>query len=847
MTIKIFSLLILTLVSYNLILGIPIYDGYEINNTNSYEINNINKLNEYTSECTVLLRKNGDFPLSNNEKQIYLYGNGIRNTIKGGTGSGEVNSRSFDTIEKAFIKGGYEILTTNFLNEYDKVYEQAKKDFKNKLQRESIFHPISSIINNIGVIMPEPEYDIPFDKEGDIAIYVLSRISGEGSDRKNIKGDVQLTSTERRIISALSYGYKKFMLVLNTGGPVDLSGLDSVQNILILSQLGVNTSKTLVDIISGNKYPSGKLTTTWSKFEDYPVIGDFGNESDTNYKEGIYVGYRYFDTLNVDVMFPFGFGLGYTDFEYDIMSANLIGEEFSVETSVKNIGNFKGKEVLELYLTKPNTYLDEPYQILVNFSKSKELNPYEEDIIKMNFKLSDFASYDTQNENYILDEGSYIVRVGNSSRNTKICGVIQIGTRISVKRVKNKLGNPGFEDFVSKSIRKEENLINVPKFILDASSIQEKVINYDKTYEISEEVKALSNEDKAKLVIGSFNSNGGLTSVIGSASSTIAGAAGETAKIGNLKPVIMADGPAGLRLAKDYYIDKDGAHSLEGSIPSSVQENLPGAAKLVLNVVAPKPDKNAEILHQYTTAIPIGTAIAQSWNREFAEVCGDVVGTEMEIFHVHLWLAPALNIHRSILCGRNYEYFSEDPFISGAFAASITNGVQRHNNAFVTIKHYAANNQETNRYLNSSNVSERAMREIYLKGFEICLNQSKPKSVMTSYNLLNGIHTSESKALNNDILRNEFNFDGIIMTDWIVGMTFMKKDKYPEPTPYKVIQATGDIYMPGSKDDYNNILDALKKNTLSIEELEISATRIYNLAKEIEFSSTNNYQLNNFM
>jgi len=832
---KLFNIFILAVISLSITFAIPVNEVNQNDEANEYEINHVKILDEYLSECTVLLRKNGDFPLNAGEKQIYLYGNGIRRTIKGGTGSGEVNSRSVDTIEEAFIKGGFKILSNKFLDEYDKVYEKAKKDFKRNLQFEFLKRPISSIIENIGIIMPEPEFNISFDKEGDVAIYVLSRISGEGTDRKNIKGDVQLTDSERKTILALAKGYKKFMLVLNTGGPVDLSGLDAVPNILILSQLGVNTSKTLVDIVSGEKYPSGKLTTTWTKFEDYPTIGNFGAESDTNYKEGIYVGYRYFDTENVDVMFPFGYGLGYTDFEYDILSASLVGEKFEVEASVKNVGSHKGKEVLELYLSKPGTTLDEPYQILVNFGKSKELKPAEEEILKLSFNLSDFASYDEKSESYILDKGSYVVRLGNSSRNTKPCGEIKVESKISVKRVKNKFGDPGFKDYVSKATKKTEDLTAVQKFVLDPTSIKEEVVSYNKKFEISEKVKALSKEDKAKLVIGSFNPNGGLVSVVGSASTSAAGAAGETAKIeGVVNPVIMADGPAGLRLAKDYYVDKDGAHSLEGSIPASVQENLPDLVKFILGIVTPKPSKDAVILHQYTTAIPIGTAIAQSWNRKFAEVCGDVVAEEMKIFNIHLWLAPALNIHRNILCGRNYEYFSEDPFVSGAFAASITNGVQRHKNTFVTIKHFAANNQETNRYLSSSNVSERALREIYLKGFEICFQQSKPKTVMTSYNLLNGVHTSESKALNIDILRNEFDFDGVVMTDWIVAMSLMKKDKYPEPTPYKVIQATGDIYMPGSKDDYNNILDALKKKQLTMEELEISATRIYKLAMEIE-------------
>ena len=794
---------------------------------NPYEIEHINTLDNYLSECTVLLRKNGDFPIGDTIKKIHLYGNGVRKTIKGGTGSGDVNSRSFDTIEQAFTKAGFEILTKDFLDKYDKVYDEAKVEFKDKLLKENPDNPMA----NMGVVMPEPEYDLPYDKEGDLALYVLARISGEGSDRKPVKGDVYLTDTERKMILDLAKGFKKFMLVLNTGGAVDLSGLDEVENILILSQLGVNTSKTLVDIITGKKYPSGKLTTTWTKFEDYPSNDNFGDNDDTDYKEGVYVGYRYFDTLDVDVMYPFGFGLGYTDFKFDIKSAKLSGEKFEVKASVTNIGKYKGKEVLELYLSKPGTTIDEAYQILVNFAKSKELSPNKKDDLKLSFKLSDFASYDSKTATYFLDKGDYVVRIGNSSRNTKPCGIIKVDKRINVRKVENKMGKPEFKDLVPENKRKQEDLSKVNVFPLKANAIKQQVIKYNnKKYEISDAVKALSDEEKAKLVIGAFQD--GPASIIGAASITAAGAAGETARVADLKPVVMADGPAGLRLAKDYFIDEYGAHSTEGSFPPSMLEFFPEETRAYLESLSPKPPKNAKIYHQYTTAIPIGTAIAQSWNSKFAELCGDIVGSEMEIFKIQLWLAPALNIHRNILCGRNFEYYSEDPLISGAFASSITKSVQKHNNTFVTIKHFAANNQETNRYLNSSNVSERALREIYLKGFEIAIKNSHPKAIMTSYNLINGIHTSESKELTSDILRNELGFDGIVMTDWVMNMS--GDNKYPNPTAYKVIKATGDIYMPGSKADYENILNALKEGSLSMEELEISASRIYNLAKEFE-------------
>jgi len=299
----------------------------------------------------------------------------------------------------------------------------------------------------------------------------------------------------------------------------------------------------------------------------------------------------------------------------------------------------------------------------------------------------------------------------------------------------------------------------------------------------------------------------------------------------------MADGPAGLRLAKDYYLDQNGgAHSTEGGLPASMVENFPGIVRFTLKMLTPKPDKTATISHQYTTAIPIGTALAQSWNCELAQCCGDIVGDEMERFGVHLWLAPALNIHRSILCGRNFEYFSEDPWISGMMAASITQGVQKHKHTYTTVKHFAANNQEQNRFLNSSNVSERALREIYLKGFEVCIKKCKPGALMSSYNLINGIHTNESHELITDILRNEFGYDGVVMTDWIIamGMSGNKNSKYKIPTAGKVIQAGGDIFMPGDRGDYDDILKALDQGTLTKEALESAATRIYQLAKSIE-------------
>jgi len=620
------------------------------------------------------------------------------------------------------------------------------------------------------------------------------------------------------------------MLVLNTGGPVDLSGLDEVKNILVLSQLGGNTSKALLDLVTGVKYPSGKLATTWTKYEDY--FANIGNLTDTDYAEGVYVGYRYFDSADVDVLFPFGHGLGYTDFKIKYSKVSLIGDKVRINASVQNVGKFKGKEVLELYLSKPNTKaLDEPYQILVNFAKTKELKPRKKENLKLEFKLSDFASYDTKKQAYVLEAGSYIVRIGNSSRNTVPCAVIDVPSRVIVKKVHNQLPNPGFKDKTFHS-KKRDNLRGVKRFVLNVRNIKTEVIDYETPYEIDETIKSLTTEEKVKFVIGAHSPE-----PFGSYIYTVAGASGELYKFKDLKPVVLADGPAGIGISRDYYLDEFGnPQSTKGVFSPDTLNIIPDDARPALEFLFPHVPEGVKLLHQYTTAIPIGTALAQTWNIEFAKQIGDIIGSEMNLFDIHLWLAPALNIHRSILNGRNFEYYSEDPYISGMIASYVTKGVQNHKNAYVTLKHYVANNKETNRSFNSSNMSERAFREIYLKGYELTIKNANPGAIMSSYNLINGEHVNQHVGVIANILRKELHYNNIVMTDWVFSnMASVDPDhKYPEYNPSAIIKASVDVIMPGSKDYYDSVLEAVKENKLSIEDLEASATRIYKLIKKIQ-------------
>ncbi len=798
---------------------------------NDYEQKHNDILRGFGAECTVLLKSNGDFPLDA-PGRIALYGSGARRTIKGGTGSGEVNSRFFVTIEDGLREAGFTVTTDEWLEGFDAVIADAKKQFIKDVKAEAKRRKVPTVVAGMGAVMPEPEYQLPLTGDGEAAVYVVSRISGEGNDRKDVKGDVRLTDTEVRDILAAKERYAKFMLVLNVGGPVDLAPVLSVENILILSQLGVMTGRIFADILLGKSNPSGKLTTTWSAADDYCKAGDFGDKNDTYYREGIYVGYRYFDTVGKKALFPFGFGLSYTTFAVEPGEAAIDGERVTVTAKVRNTGSRAGKEAVQLYVSVPDGRLDQPFQTLAAFAKTEEIAAGAEACVSLSFSMSDIASYDAENEKWILEPGSYVLRVGTSSVDTKIAGVVKVGEEICTIKAKNVLGNPGFEDWKPEKVSYEIPE-DVPVLELDAAAIAGREVQYGTVDEIEPITEKLTDEELALINIGAFDPKGGLASVIGSASTTVAGAAGETSKLGkrHIPTLVMADGPAGLRLSRQYFRDEKGAHPIGLSLPETFLDFLPQPVVAAMKFMS-KPRKGVKIREQYATAIPIGTAIAQSMNTALAEACGDIVGSEMELFGVHLWLAPALNIHRTILCGRNFEYFSEDPLISGAFAAAITNGVQKHKKRGTTIKHYAANNQELNRYNNNSRVSERAMREIYLRGFGIAVRESQPQALMTSYNLLNGKHTSEHRGLITDILRAEFGYKGIVMTDWVVSGMLDKSSIYPNPTPHLVAAAGGDLYMPGGPADYKEMLAAIRDGSVSREQMRMNATRVFRLIRE---------------
>lgn len=827
------------------------WDGMDME---QYEAEHIERIRKITPECMVLLKSNGDFPLKQAGK-IALYGNGARRTLKGGRGSADVNVKSYPTIEQGLLNAGFVITTEYWMDAYEEAWKKARRGFRSWLKKKIAAEGMDRLMENLSIVMPEPDYDIPLTGEGDTAVYVLSRLCGEGVDRQNVPGDFRLSETEIRDILILEKQYCRFMLVLNTGCIVDLSPVaEKVSNILLLSQTGMTIGDSLADVLLGKAYPSGKLAATWAAECDYCKIGEFGERNDTRYREGIYVGYRYFDSVGKKPLFVFGHGLGYTTFSIEAKTPERNGTQLIVPVAVKNTGELKGKEVVQLYVSIPQGKLDQPYQILAAFAKTPELAPEEETQMTLSFAMESLASSDTETHVRLLEKGRYMLRIGNSSRNTVTVGVAKLTESVITEQIHAIGGVTDFNDWKPEQAeRTKKNLQENPnKNVLSENQLPVLFLSAadftqaeHKLSELPLEALAiaekLSDEELVYLCTGDYVGEGS-KNIIGDSAITVVGAAGETTgrfvKQG-IPNLVMADGPSGVRITREYGVDEQGAFPIESREMNLMEienkmELLPETMVKALVAMLPSLEekkRQGEIHEQNCTAIPIATAIAQSWSLSVAEECAGIVAEEMQRFGIHIWLAPALNIQRNPLCGRTFEYYSEDPLISGKMAAAVTKGIQKTQGCCVTIKHFICNNQETNRFRSNSMVNERTLRDIYAKGFEIVVKESQPYAFMSSYNLLNGVHTSERTDLLEILLREEWGYQGIVMSDFMTGDKSQPDtvNKYRKFASAESIKAGNDLMMPGGKAHYENILAALKGENpdckLTRKEVEKCAAR----------------------
>ena len=791
------------------------------------ELRNRALARQAAAEGFVLLKnENGALPLRNHK--IALYGMGARKTVKGGLGSGSVEERYSVNIEDGLKNAGYEITSQDWLNDYDAEYtatyqayhdmvEDKVKGLRDPMQIIPLAHSFVYRYPSGRLVTAE---DVE-KSDTDTAIYVLMRQAGEGNDRKLEKGDYFLTDIERENLKVLGSSYAHTILVVNVGGHIDMEFLDEIPGmdaVVLFVQGGEEGGNALADVLSGKVNFSGKLADTIPmRYADIPFGDEFsylnGDVRNEYYKEGIYVGYRYFDSFRKEVRYPFGFGLSYTEFAVETKSVTLSQTSVTAKVLVTNTGAVPGKEVVQLYVSVPGEKKE--YQRLVTFEKTKILEPGASETLDLTFDLVQCASYCERKAAWVLGKGAYLVRIGNSSRTTSVAAVIDLLQSVVTCQCRTCCAPvdelPEFSP--------EMESMDIPKGVLrltaDPADITPEVVDYaEPGLTETEQEKAildgLTVQEQAWFLQGGElrNPPKGTFEIHGAAGKTV------TALLDRgIRNLIFSDGPAGVNIGNQVK-----ALPMGGFAPAVVPERyswgvMGAAMKAQLDKIP------GQIVYRYATAWPVEMLLAQTWNKKLLHAMGEAVGEEMLAFGITIWLAPGMNIHRNPLGGRAFEYYSEDPVLTGEMAAALTSGVQSHKGLGVSVKHFCCNNSEDNRNGISANVSERALREIYLKGFEIAVRKSQPKTVMSSYNMVNQVYTANRHDLLTDILRCEWGFEGLVMTDW--GST---NDHAGHPE--LAAPAGNDLIMPGSDYDRACVLKAIEEGKLSPETVRRSACRV---------------------
>ncbi len=784
------------------------------------------------AEGAVLLKnEEGVLPLKENEK-VSIFGRCQIDYYRCGTGSGGMVNVAY---------------TTNLL---DGLRSKSKIEVNEDLARiYTEWIKVNPFDNGGGGWAAEPwhQKEMPLSEsivneaknKSDKAIIVLGRTAGEETDNRNEEGSYLLTKPEQDMLKAVCKHFNEVILVLNVSNIMDISWLDdepyrnSIKGVVITWQGGIEGGNAAADILIGDVTPSGKLTDTIAySINDYPSTMNYGGEDKNIYQEDIYVGYRYFETFCPEkVQFEFGYGLSYTDFEIKCSEACfkvIDGEEYiEVNATVKNTGGtYSGKEVVQVYYEAPQGKLGRPKRTLAAFKKTKLLEPGESQSISISFPVNRMAAYDdggyTGNSScYVLESGDYYVYAGNSVRNTvrilfegkdsffipelRVVEQLEEAMRPveAFKRMKPGLKKDDgtfeivYEEVPTRQVSIAERIDkNLPAQIPQTGDRGYKLRDvYDKKVSIEAFIAQLSDEDLAALVrgegIGSPWVTPGTTSAFG----------GITESLLNygIPIACTSDGPSGIRMD----------------------------------------------CGQKATLLPIGTLLAATWNVELVEELYTLEGKELVSYNIDMLLGPGLNIRRCPLNGRNFEYYSEDPLISGLFALASVRGIKK-GGSNATLKHFACNNQEKNRTKVNAVVSERALREIYLKGFEIAVRQGNANAIMTSYNPINRHWTASNYDLNTTILRKEWGFKGIVMTDWYAKMND-NANGGPPRAKYTgfMVRAQNDLYKVisnfgaevNSGDD--DTIESLKNGSLTRGELQRCALNILSFLMEAPVFSRN--------
>lgn len=768
----------------------------------------------------MVLLKNTDntLPLKQGTK-VALFGKGTIDYVKGGGGSGDV------TV--SYTRNLYEGIKT--MSPSTEVYEPLIDFYK-----ENVSDQYKNGANPGLTVEPQIPAELIEGAKAfcDTAIVSICRFSGEGWDRtagEKLKtegldayglelyykatsifepSDFYLTFAEREMLDAVKFNFANVIVVMNVGGMVDVSWIkedDMIGAAMLSWQGGIEGGLATAELLFGLGNPSGKLCDTFARdLTDYPYTETFHDSNDyVEYTEDIFVGYRYFETFDEArdrVIYPFGYGLSYTSFDIKPVSACEKDGRIYFNVNVKNTGDMPGKEVVQIYYGAPQGLLGKAKRELGAFAKTKLLNPGEVQTLVLTINSADMASYDdigkVSKACLVLEKGEYRFFLGGNVedaveieyRYTLQENVIveQLTTRLAPSSLPKRLLADGrYEELPTGPVfdYRANALEPIPTEELSGQTPTQRFIKRYKCWEgqvpkgiksfetvasgecsLDEFIEQLSEEDLAYLLSGTPNT--GVANTYGY---------GNLPEFG-VPSVMTADGPAGLRIAPECGVN--------------------------------------------TTAFPCATLIACSFNPEVAFAVGAAGGAEVKENNIAAWLTPAVNIHRSPLCGRNFEYYSEDPFLAGKMAAAMVKGIQS-NNIAATVKHFACNDKETNRMESDSRLSERALREIYLKAFEIIVKEAKPWSIMTSYNLINGHRASECEDLLYGILKGEWGFEGMVTTDW-----------WAHSEQYKEVLAGNDVKMGCGYPE--RLLEAMEKGVLKREDMVKCAKRVLGLILKID-------------
>lgn len=780
---------------------------------------------EAAAEGAVLLKNEGHMLPVKKDETVSIFGRSQIEYYRSGTGSG-------GAVNVPYVKN---ILDGIKENNAFPVNEDLVETYKEWLKE----HPFD---NGGGGWAAEPWHQEEMEITDEIArcaaeksekaIFLFGRTAGEDKDYEDTEGSYLLTKREKENLRIVTKYFNEVAVLLNVSNIIDMSWTkdaayqDHIKAILYIWQGGMEGANAVADLLSGRVTPSGKLTDTIAeKLSDYPVADHFGSKTENIYAEDIYVGYRYFETFAPEkVMYEFGFGLSYTEFSMETVKAESTGNgkdaKIALSIRVKNTGAAAGKEAAQVYVSAPQGQLGKPAKVLCGFAKTKLLAPGEEEVLELTIPVSRFASYDDSGVTghkscYVLEEGLYEIYVGNSVRCTEKANVdgkggYEIASCVVTVELEEALA-PTKEFLRLKTGRQKEDGVfarayeKAPQQMVDlAERIKSR---------LPKELPQTGNKGITLQAVAENIKNG--SSVEEELDAFVAQFTNE-----ELAVIVRGEGMSSPKVTPGTASAFGGvSDSLHGyGIPIACASDGPSGIRMESGLKA--------------TQLPIGTLLACSFNIPMMEELYQMEGRELVGNEIDTLLGPGINIHRYPLNGRNFEYFSEDPLVTGQFAAAMTRGI-RSAGSSATVKHFAANNQETERHNVNSVVSERALREIYLKGFEIAVKEGNANSIMTSYNPVNGHWTASNYDLNTTILRGEWGYQGIVMTDWWAKMNdVVNGGEADRRYTSFMVRAQNDLYMVVNNNGAainavgDDTLEALEAGKLTVGELQRCAKNI---------------------